>query len=48
MEVVIKKKLIKVGIKGQAPILEGELCKDVKVDDSTWTIGNETAADGRD
>ncbi|CAO3669895.1 unnamed protein product [Umbelopsis vinacea] len=38
LDVVIKKKLIKVGIKGQAPILEGELCKDVKVDDSTWTI----------
>ncbi|KAG2171506.1 hypothetical protein INT43_008232 [Umbelopsis isabellina] len=38
LDVVIKKKLIKVGLKGQPPILEGELCKDVKVEDSTWTI----------
>ncbi|GAB5592829.1 hypothetical protein Unana1_07729 [Umbelopsis nana] len=38
LDVVIKKKLIKVGLKGQPPILEGELCKDIKVEDSTWTI----------
>lgn len=35
----IKKKGIKVGLKGAALILEGELCKEVKVDDSTWTLG---------
>jgi hypothetical protein len=36
---VIKKKSIKVGLKGQAAVLEGELAKEVKVDDSTWTLG---------
>jgi hypothetical protein len=39
LDVIIKKKSIKVGLKGQPPILEGELCKDIKVEDSTWTIG---------
>ncbi|KAK4701123.1 nuclear migration protein NudC, partial [Phenoliferia sp. Uapishka_3] len=34
----IKKKSLKVGLKGQPPILEGDLCKEVKVDDSTWTL----------
>ncbi|CAM0137543.1 hypothetical protein VKS41_003010 [Umbelopsis sp. WA50703] len=38
LDVIIKKKSIKVGLKGQPPILEGELCKDIKVEDSTWTI----------
>ncbi|KAH8548902.1 HSP20-like chaperone [Umbelopsis sp. PMI_123] len=38
LDIVIKKKQIKVGVKGQSPILEGELCKDIKVEDSTWTI----------
>ncbi|KAJ1547558.1 hypothetical protein HK096_002387 [Nowakowskiella sp. JEL0078] len=36
--VEIKKKSIKVGLKGKEPILEGELCKDVKMEDSTWTV----------
>lgn len=35
----IKKKGLKVGVKGKELILEGELCKEVKVDDSTWTLG---------
>lgn len=36
--VEIKKTTIKVGLKGQPAILEGELCKEVRVDDSTWTL----------
>jgi hypothetical protein len=39
LEVVIKKKSIKVGLKGQEAVLEGELAKEVRVDDSTWTLG---------
>ncbi|KAL8232120.1 hypothetical protein R6Q57_001898 [Mikania cordata] len=35
----IKKNHLKVGLKGQPPILEGELYKAVKVDDSFWSIG---------
>lgn len=37
--VEIKKGSIKVGLKGREPILAGELCKEIKVDDSTWTLG---------
>jgi hypothetical protein len=37
--VEIKKGSIKVGLKGKEPILAGELCKEIKVDDSTWTLG---------
>lgn len=38
LDVLISKKKLSVGLKGQEPILSGELCKDIKVDDSTWTI----------
>ncbi|KAI7870842.1 HSP20-like chaperone [Spinellus fusiger] len=41
IDFVIKKKYIKVALKGQPTILEGELCKDILVDDSTWTIDNQ-------
>jgi len=36
--VVIQKHKLSVGLKGQEKILEGELCKEIKVDDSTWTL----------
>ncbi|KAI4523153.1 nuclear movement protein nudC [Schizophyllum commune Tattone D] len=36
--VEIKKKRLSVGLKGQPKILEGELCKEIKVEDSTWTL----------
>ena len=39
LDVVIKKKLLSVGLKGQEPIMSGELCKEIKVEDSTWTVG---------
>jgi len=34
----IGKKHIKVGLKGQPAVLDGELCKAVKMEDSTWCI----------
>lgn len=38
LSVVIQKKKFSVGLKGQDKILDGELCKEIKVDDSTWTL----------
>jgi hypothetical protein len=38
LSVVLKKKQLSVGLKGQEPIMSGELCKEIKVDDSTWTL----------
>lgn len=38
--IVIQKHKLSVGLKGQEKILEGELCKEIKVDDSTWTLGS--------
>ncbi|KAG0357757.1 nuclear movement protein nudC [Gamsiella multidivaricata] len=37
----IKKKSLKVGLKGQTPIIDGVLFKDIKVDDSTWTLDSQ-------
>ncbi|KAF9940974.1 hypothetical protein BGZ75_009683 [Mortierella antarctica] len=37
----IKKKSLKVGLKGQPLIIEGALIKDILVDDSTWTLDNQ-------
>ncbi|WCJ26957.1 Nuclear migration protein nudC [Euphorbia peplus] len=34
----IKKKSVKVGLKGQAPILDGELFETIKVDDCFWNL----------
>ncbi|KAJ6621689.1 nuclear movement protein nudC [Mycena sp. CBHHK59/15] len=36
--VVIQKKKMSLGLKGQDKILDGELCKEIKVEDSTWTL----------
>ncbi|KAJ3563439.1 hypothetical protein NP233_g8937 [Leucocoprinus birnbaumii] len=38
LSVIIQKKKIHVGLKGKEPILAGELCKEVKVDESNWTL----------
>jgi len=38
LKIAISKSKLSVGLKGQEPIMEGELCKDIKVDDSTWTL----------
>ncbi|XP_076903725.1 protein BOBBER 1-like [Bidens hawaiensis] len=39
----IKKNHIKVGLKGQPPILEGDLYKSVKVDDCFWSLEDQKA-----
>lgn len=39
LSVVIHKKKLSVGVKGQDQILDGELCKEIKVEESTWTLG---------
>ncbi|KAG5724656.1 hypothetical protein E4T56_gene3695 [Termitomyces sp. T112] len=36
--VAISKKKLSVGLKGKEKILDGELCMDVKVEESTWTL----------
>jgi hypothetical protein len=38
--VVIKKKRLSVAIKGGEIIMEGELCNEIKVEESTWTLGS--------
>lgn len=38
LTVVISKKSLKIGIKGQPLIIDGELDSDVKVEESTWVL----------
>ncbi|GJJ13897.1 hypothetical protein Clacol_008154 [Clathrus columnatus] len=38
LDIVMQKRKLRVAIKGQEPIMEGELCKDIKVEDSTWGL----------
>ncbi|KAJ7634251.1 nuclear movement protein nudC [Mycena polygramma] len=38
LAVVIQKKKLSVGLKGQDKILEGDLCQEIKMEDSTWTL----------
>ncbi|KAJ3815986.1 nuclear movement protein nudC [Lentinula lateritia] len=43
LAVVIQKKKLSLGLKGaKDKILEGELCKEIKVEDSTWTLEDDT------
>jgi hypothetical protein len=39
LAVTISKKKLSVGLKGKDPIMGGDLCQDIKVDESTWTLG---------
>ncbi|MCJ1356262.1 MAG: hypothetical protein MMC33_006256 [Icmadophila ericetorum] len=36
--VVLKKTKLTVGVKGQPPIIDGDLPKEIKIDESTWTL----------
>ncbi|KAL4070895.1 nuclear movement protein nudC [Scleroderma citrinum] len=36
--VVIQKKTLKVGLRGKENFLEGELCQEIKIEESTWTL----------
>ncbi|XP_049866172.1 nuclear migration protein nudC isoform X1 [Pectinophora gossypiella] len=38
LNVVISKRHLKVGIKGQPPIIDGDLDADVKIEESTWVL----------
>jgi len=38
LAITISKTKLSVGVKGQDPIMVGDLCKEIKVDDSTWTL----------
>ncbi|POY75365.1 hypothetical protein BMF94_1595 [Rhodotorula taiwanensis] len=38
LDVVIRKQYIKVGVKGEPAVIEGDLPQEIKVDDSTWTL----------
>jgi hypothetical protein len=42
LDVSIQKKKLKVGLKGKEPIMNGELCKEIKIDDSTWTVEDQS------
>ncbi|KAK9450744.1 HSP20-like chaperone [Limtongia smithiae] len=41
LSVELKRGTISVGLKGKEPILSGPLYKDIKVDDSTWTLDDQ-------
>ncbi|KAG0222854.1 hypothetical protein BGW42_006265 [Actinomortierella wolfii] len=41
LTVEIKKRSLKVGLKGQPLIIDGAIFKDIKVEDSTWTLDNQ-------
>ncbi|TDL28607.1 nuclear movement protein nudC [Rickenella mellea] len=38
LNVAIKRKSLQVGLKGKEAILDGELCREIKVEDSAWTL----------
>ncbi|KAF2632735.1 CS-domain-containing protein [Macroventuria anomochaeta] len=46
LDIKIARNALKVGIKGQEPIIDGELPHPIRVDDSTWTLS--TSATGKD
>ncbi|KIY64215.1 nuclear movement protein nudC [Cylindrobasidium torrendii FP15055 ss-10] len=43
LAVTMTTKKLSVALKGKEPIMAGDLCKDIKVDDSTWTIQDNEA-----
>ncbi|TFY82639.1 hypothetical protein EWM64_g1372 [Hericium alpestre] len=45
LNVVLQKKKLSVGLKGKEPIMAGELCKDIKLEDSTWTLEDQQFVD---
>ncbi|KAG8786616.1 hypothetical protein FRC19_002416 [Serendipita sp. 401] len=41
LAITIAKKKLSVGLKNQEPIMIGELCHDIKVEDSTWSLDDQ-------
>lgn len=39
LDVKIMKKKLSVGLKGKEKIMDGELPKEIKIEESTWTVG---------
>ena len=39
LSVVIAKKKLSVSLKGKDPIMAGDLCQEIKIEESTWTLG---------
>ncbi|KAA6410443.1 MAG: nuclear movement [Lasallia pustulata] len=48
IDVVITKTKLKVGVKGQPPIIDGDLPKDIHVDESTWTLESLSSSSGKE
>jgi len=46
LDVVLTKTKLKIGLKGQEPILDGDFPHPIVLDESTWTL--ETTADGKE
>jgi len=42
LEISIEKKRLKVGIRGRTPIINGELNKEIKLEESTWVLEDRT------
>ncbi|KAH7345219.1 nuclear movement protein nudC [Rhizoctonia solani] len=38
LNIKIAKKKLSAGLKGKEPILEGDLCQEIKMEESTWTV----------
>jgi len=43
LDVLMQKKKISVGLKGKDKIMDGELCQEIKVEESTWSIEDQEA-----
>ncbi|KAI0048361.1 nuclear movement protein nudC [Auriscalpium vulgare] len=43
--VTIQKKKLSVGLKGQEPIMAGELSQEIKLDESTWTLEDQQSVE---
>ncbi|KAI0322663.1 nuclear movement protein nudC [Amylostereum chailletii] len=45
LNVVIQKQKLSVGLKGKEPIMSGELCQEIKVEESTWTVEDQSSVE---
>ncbi|KAI5818092.1 nuclear movement protein nudC [Pyronema omphalodes] len=45
LDIVMQSKKLKVGLKGKEPIMEGELPKTIRVDESTWSVEDQKSVE---